>query len=394
MSRFRYVLQLLLVVSLAGGLVVAPVTYAQDAGSAADPATLPLLPEQRHIGSMFYGWGAPPPAQIQPRIDDATAVGMNAYTVYLDWPVLEPEQSQYDLQELRETLEWASANGLSTFANITVIDIESLVMPAEFLAGDESEDVAFAKGTDFTNPVLMARFFLLLDEVVPLMVEHGVFYLAVGNEVDGWLDNNPDQLGDYLQFVQATREYVHAMVPELAVGVTVTGLIPMFEPERLDDFYQVADVVSSNFYAIDVNDFTITDEAGTVELLERFVAAFDGRPIVIPELGCSSAESMNSSPRQQQQCFETMFGVLEEHPNVRFATVFTFHDFEPEICSAIQAVFGYEPGVEHDNIFDERIADYLCTLGFVNADGSPKPAFDAFLAGVQALQAATAETLQ
>jgi len=361
-------------------------TTAQDDGAAPDPATLPLLPEERHVGTMFYGGGAPPAAELQPRIDDATAVGMNAYTVYLDWPVLEPEPGQYDLTELRNTLEWAETNGLSTFANITVIDIESLLMPAEFLAGDESEDVAFAEESGFTDAELAGRFFALLDEVVPVMIEHGVFYLAVGNEVDGWLNNNPDQLEDYLQFIQAAREHVRTIAPELAVGVTVTGNIPLFEPDRLDAFYEVADVVSSNIYGIDLNDFTVSDEAETIELLERFLAAFDGRPVVIPELGCNSAESMNSSPQMQRDCFDTMFNVLTDYPNVRFVTVFTFNDFTTEVCEIVQSFFGFEPGAEFDNIFDQRIADYLCTLGVVNADGSPKPAFDAFLNGIQLLR--------
>ena len=77
--------------------------------------------------------------------------------------------------------------------------------------------------------------------------------------------------------------------------------------------------------------------------------------------------------------------LLEQHANVRFVTVFTFHDFEVPVCNAILEVFGYDPGAEFDNIFDQRIADYLCTTGIVNADGSPKPAFEAFLDGISLL---------
>lgn len=350
------------------------VTQAQ----AEDPATLPLLPQDRHMGTMFYGWGAPPPDAIQPRIDDATAVGMNAYTVYLDWPELEPNQGQYDLAELRNTLTWAAENGLSTFANITVVDIEDLVLPDEYL----SDSVTFAADYHFTNPDFVKRFLALLDEVVPLMVENGVFYLGVGNEVDGWLDQNPDQLDAYLNFIATARDHVRTIEPELAVGITVTGGVPLNNPALLNQFYEVADVVSANLYGIDVSDFTLTSRDETINLFERFIAAFEGRPLVVPEIGCNSAESMESSLDLQRDCFETIFEVLQAHPNVRFATVFTFHDFEDSLCQLIQEALGLSSVA---NIYEQRIADYLCTLGVVNADGSPKPAFDAFLAGIENL---------
>jgi len=348
-----------------------------------DPGTLPLLPAERHVGTMFYGWGAPPPIAIQPRIDDATAVGMNAFTVYLDWPELEPSEGNYDFSGLGETLTWASENGLSTFANITVVDIESLVLPSEFLADGEANQ--FGTGYSFANPELVGRFLFMLDEMIPMLVDHGVFYLGVGNEVDGWLLENPEELGGYLAFIETVRVHVHTIAPELAVGVTVSGTIPLYNPEYLQNFYLVTDIVSSNIYGIDITDFTVTDRKATVELLETFIAAFDGRPIVIPELGCTSAESMESSLQLQYECFETMFAVLDEHPNVRFVTVFTFHDFDAPLCEAIQAAFGYDADAEFESIFDERIAEYLCTLGIVNADGSPKPAFEAFLHGVKLL---------
>lgn len=381
MMRFCTSVITMLVLILCLGVITS--ASAQD--DIADPADLPLLPADHHIGTMFYGWGAPPPAAIQPRIDDATAIGMNAFTVYLDWPLLEPSPGEYDLTELRETLEWASANGLSTFANITVVDIEELVIPAEFLDGDETTGTAFAEEYNFVNVDLLGRFLFLLDEVVPLMVDHGVFYLGVGNEVDGWLDQNPDQLMDYLTFIEVAREHVHSIAPELAVGITVTGNVPLNNPDLLDSFYLVSDVVSSNIYGINVSDFTVTDREETIELLERFIAAFDGRPLVIPELGCNSAESMASSLEMQRECFETMFDVLAEHPNVRFTTVFTFHDFEDDVCEAILEAFGFDPDTGYENIYDQRVADYLCTLGVVNANGTPKPAFDAFLNGISAL---------
>lgn len=347
------------------------------------PDTLPLLPEDRHVGTMFYGWGAPPPDVIQPRIDEATARGMNAFTVYLDWPELEPSEGNYDFSGLQETLSWASDNGLSTFANITVVDIDTLVLPTEFLADDEAQQ--FAGDYDFTNPELIGRFLFMLDEMIPYLVEHGVFYVGVGNEVDGWLTENPEELEDYLAFIATVREHIHTIAPDLAVGVTVTGHVPLRNPDYLQNFYPVTDIVSSNFYGIDVTDFTVTDREATSELLETFIAAFEDRPIVIPELGCNSAESMESSLELQRECFDAMFAVLEQHPNVRFVTVFTFHDFEVPLCNAILEAFGYDPGAEFENIFDQRIADYLCTTGIVNADGSPKPAFEGFLNGIDLL---------
>lgn len=375
-------MRLLSMLVLTASLLLAPSALAQET---ADPATLPLLPQQRHIGSTFYGGGAPPPQALMPRIDDATAAGMNAFTFYLDWPALEPAPGVYDLADLRASLEWANANGLSTFANITVIDIEDLVMLPEYLGEPAGEFATLADGVRLNDPGLIARFTLLLDAVVPLMVEQGVFYLGVGNEVDGWLNANPDALDDYLAFIAAARAHVRTIAPELAVGITVTGGVPIDAPDLLDRFYSVADVVSANLYGIDVSDFTVSTEAETAALFDAFIAPFAGRPLVIPEFGCVSATSMNGSEAQQAECYAQIMDILGQQDNLRFATAFTFADFDAETCALVQSIFGFDEEGNFANIYEERVADYLCTMGIVNADGSPKAAFTSFLEGLAAL---------
>lgn len=344
---------------------------------AQDNVDFPFLPEAQHIGTMFYGWGAPPPAHIEERIIEAVKAGMNGFTVYLDWNLLEPSAGEYDFVELDKTLTWANNHELSTFANITIIDIENLVMPAEFLADGDRAETQLADGIRLNDPVLINRFLLLLDELVPLMVDKGVFYLGVGNEIDGWLTENPDAIDDYKDFLKIVNAHVDDIAPDLAVGVTVTGGIPLYQPAFMKDLTQVVDVVSANIYGIDVSDFTVTETEETRALMNDFLDGFGDQPIVIPEFGCNSASSMNSSLELQADCYEVLLNIIQSRDDVRFATAFTFHDFDDDTCSLIQSAFGLE--AENNNIYEQRVADYLCTLGLMSGDGSPKPAFRVFI---------------
>jgi hypothetical protein len=61
--------------------------------------------------------------------------------------------------------------------------------------------------------------------------------------------------------------------------------------------------------------------------------------------------------------------------------VFSFQDFDQETCEAIATYFNLEQFIAEGlpAEFVEHFRAYLCTLGLRNADGSAKPAWQAFL---------------
>jgi hypothetical protein len=107
--------------------------------------------------------------------------------------------------------------------------------------------------------------------------------------------------------------------------------------------------------------------------------AYGEGPVLIQELSCPSAPSMGASEAWQADCFGELFAEIHAAPGVRFASVFTFQDFDEPTCRAVREFF---LGPEFEALprdFTERFADYLCALGIIRADGTPKPAWDPVL---------------
>jgi hypothetical protein len=139
---------------------------------------------------------------------------------------------------------------------------------------------------------------------------------------------------------------------------------------------RAADFVAVNYAPI-APDFFVLPPAAIAADFRAVLDTFDARPVVIQELTCPSAASMNASADWQATCFDILFDVLLADPRVRFASVFSLEDFDDASCERIRAAFPPLDGVPED--FVQRFLDYLCALGVLTPDGEAKPAWAVLL---------------
>jgi hypothetical protein len=116
--------------------------------------------------------------------------------------------------------------------------------------------------------------------------------------------------------------------------------------------------------------------------LEQYLAPYGQEPIIIQEIGCPSDEALGSSPEYQQECMRVMFDMLKDYEQVRFVSVFTYHDFDEKTCELVIDFFGLGDEDLPDFII-ERLRGFFCTLGMLGPDLEPKPAWQAFLAALE-----------
>ena len=342
-----------------------------------EAAALPLLAPGVTLGTTLYG-GADLPAPGTPEravLDTGIDRGLNGFTYYVDWVDLEPEPDRYTLEGFTARLDDLRRLGVRPFVNITVGDIEDYNLPDELSDGQGG----LADGVALDDPAVIARFGRLLDRVVPVLLAHGGFFLGVGNEVDARFDGpHPGERAAYVRFVDAARERVHAIEPRLAVGVALTTDAVRTRSSTFRALRGVTDVLPFNYAPIQP-DFFVRDEAAIRSDFQEVVAAYGEGPILIQESACPSAASMGASEAWQQTCFERLFEEIDSTPQVRFASVFTFQDFDEATCSMVRdALFGDELDDLPAEVA-ERLADYLCHLGVVAPDGTPKPAWSVVL---------------
>ena len=156
-------------------LIIAILFFPSNLATAQPASTLPLLNDQRILGTTLYGSAsvsALSESITTTLIDEGISQGMNGFTFYEDWTTLEPEPGVYELDELEATLQWLEARGLTPYLNLTVVDIDQLNLFDEWL-NDEGDE--FADSLSFNNEQIVGQFLGLLDQVIPLLLEYGGF---------------------------------------------------------------------------------------------------------------------------------------------------------------------------------------------------------------------------
>lgn len=342
-----------------------------------EATSLPLLAPGLTVGTTFYGSAELPEPGSPTRalLDTAVSRGLGGFTYYVDWIDLEPTPGRYTLDTFTATLEALQALGVVPFVNITVGDIGDYNLPRDLSDGAGG----LADGVSLGDDATIERFGRILDRVAPLVVRHGGFFLGVGNEIDARLDEDfPDERGAYVRFVEAARERVHRTEPRLAVGVVLTNRAIRTRSATFRAFRAVSDLIPYNHAPIRPDFFVMALD----EIQDDFrdvADAFGDGPIVIQELTCPSPSAMGASEAWQEGCFERLFEAIQATPQVRFTSVFTLQDFDEPTCELVREALYGEFLEEVSPDFAERFAEYLCHMGVIHPDGTPKPAWDAVL---------------
>ncbi|MEM6428784.1 MAG: hypothetical protein AAF708_06035 [Deinococcota bacterium] len=346
-----------------------------------EAASLPLLGAGTFLGTTYYGTSyVPDDGVTRPLVDSAAQAGMSGFTLYADWPELEPTEGVYNLTDLAENLTWLSSRGIRPYLNLTVVDIDDLNLYPDWLTEDGSK---FADGRSFADADIIARFSSLLDQVVPLLLRHGGYYLGLGNEVDGRYSTHLAEYADYLQFVDAARAHVHSIEPKLAVGVTVTAAAPLGMPSLFQRLQAVTDILPFDYYGYD-GALALESNEDIHATIDKIMDAYGDNLTLVQETNCPSATASGSSPDLQAACLEVMLESFQRYPQIRYISVFSFSDFDSETCEFILDAFRVADE-DLPNWYLPRLEGFLCEIGMVAAEGTPKPAWDVFLAQAQKL---------
>lgn len=377
------------------------VVYAAEENIAMDPSTMPRLPPGKHLGALtsFDVYPADQQALLDARLAEMrAAVGATdpvVHRIQLDWRDLEPIGASYDAAPLQEALAALSDERDYIFVLLATVDSEGVegVRPPDLEA------------TTFADELLWTRFQAVLENVVlPIFQANPrIFLLSVGNEPGSYLQANPNELLPLAQFLNQTRDFVHASVPDVAVSVT------------MDDIYReiadASDIVVFNQYGLKsdlTEDFltAIDDPTDFVTTLRARQAIFGmDRPFVVQELGMPSGwqhqtSSMGTTPEFAAAVVRVMMQEFLENSSWRAAFWFTTVDWSVEITDFY---LGALRGDEEIPVFlVDRLEEWLRTGGLLryqqpplldgNATGvqdfSPRPAWFEFLAGLEAVSLA------
>ena len=261
------------------------------------------------------------------------------------------------MSDLSDAFQLATARSLVQYIGIQPINTQYRDVPTDLV------------GKAFDDPVLIARFHLLLDRIVG-QNRGRIQYLSLGNEVDVYLGTHPAEVAAYITFVKDAVAYTHELDPDVKVGVTGTGGGILGDKSALLKQINDAgtDVIILTYYPVNTGAsgaVTTRDPSVVAAEVTLFLAFAGSKPLVFQEVGFPSSLEDLSSEASQAAFIHQMFSAWEvAGKRIPYMNVFALHDFTPSMCADLAVHYQF-PNVK-------SFQDYLCSLGLRHADGSAK----------------------
>ena len=288
----------------------------------------------------------------------AQAGGAQSVTLSLDWSRLETAPGIYDNPLL------SIADGFYPPRHVAV---DLVLRP---INTSRSEVPADLQDRLFDDPLVIARFERLLDNMFAQLPHLTLHSLAIGNEVDAYLSQDASRWPHYTKFYSTVLAYAHAKRPGLKIGVAATfdGLTgPSRKP--LQALNTDSDLIMATYYPLHA-DFTIRPPATVGPDFARLCAFYPGRPITFLEAGCPSSPDCGSSPQLQATFVRNLFAAWDTHAAQIVSVTFSWQtDISPETTAGFSRYYG---------VSSKPFAAFLSSLGLQTYEGQDKPAWTAW----------------
>ncbi len=328
----------------------------------------------RAVGITLIPRGGPKftSSSVGAAITTAQQAGADAAQLFNNWSELEPSPGSYQTANLSSPLQALGGQlGWSLMLTVGVINTVKRETPSDLT------------GVPWDDPAMIARFEALFDQIRPLFNSH-LKYISIGNEVDVYFLNHPDEFPAYVTFYNDIVAYIHQQAPGLAVGVTTTFTNTMGPAESMvSELVQNSDVIIFTYYPLQPNfdpeppDVPLTDFPAMVQFA-------GGRPVILQEVGYPSAHKLKSSPKLQAQFVQSVFQAWNTAgPAIPFLIYFGLHDFSGKFTKSLVQYYGINDPTHH-------FAAYLRSLGLRHVNDRPKRGWSAFVQGVAGLNGSAA----
>ena len=311
------------------------------------------------------------PETIEARARQAAEAGANSFYIDERWDVLEPDIPYlYDLEPLDSRLQRAlrvgQRDGLLT---LRVVDSRNKPVPNGLAE------------TPFDSPKMRRRMEGLLV-ALHAQLQH-VRFACVGNEIDGYFSDSPEEVDAYVALFDAARSKIRELAPAVQVSVTVT-LSGLANPDTfavLEPLLKRCDFLCLTYYPF-ASGFRMQEPEAVRDdfaFLRQTVEKLGSPVVVFQEIGYPSSALNASSDERQAEFLQRVFYELATEPErFAFANFFLMFDMPAWVVEDLARYYDLADSV--------HFRAYLQTLGLFDALGRPKPAWQVWRDGVEVLR--------
>jgi hypothetical protein len=300
---------------------------------------------------------------VQARFQQAREAGVNFIYISPKWNEIETGHEKYKLNDVRYRIGEALQEDLPAILHIRVIDTNQRAMPADLM------------GQPFDAEETGLRLDRLLDAVLPRL-KGRVKYFLVGNEIDAYFNQHPDEVQPFSKLVARAEAHIRSRVPDAQISVSTT-FAGVEDAVRLRPILDRTGFFALTYYPLNP-DFTVRDPSSVDTDFPRILAAAGSKRIFLQEVGYPTSATNGSSEDKQAEVFSRVLDRVASDPGRFIGVNFTFmSDFSDSLVKSLTAYYRL-PGAD-------RFASFLKTLGMFDDQGRPKKAWAVFERKVRSL---------
>lgn len=315
---------------------------------------------------------APGVQGFQDAIGLIVAGGSNLYILSSQWNNIESTPNQIDVVTgVHNPLTMLLANypqikGL--IYNLRMIDSNVRTMPSDL------------QSLPFDAPSVLSRFDAVIDAVAADSATSRFTHILLGNEVDGYLSQHPNEVTAFQTLLKRAIDRIHLKMPGVKVGTIFTANGAKQYPALFAAVNQYTDFIDYTYYPVaDLTNGNVSSNWQMKPISQiaadlQFLASNAGdKQFAFTEIGYSSSPDSGSSEAQQAEFVNEIFRVLKPYRSsgkVAFILYALLYDYSPDQCA---------PYAAQQNVPSTAICTFMNNLGLRRySDGQPKPAWSAF----------------
>ncbi len=278
---------------------------------------------------------------------------------YTSWGGVEYEPGEYDWEMLDYMMELNELYGFDMSLVISIIYTNQI--------GELPDEVGF---NGFDDARLKEHF---ADYAIRVADRYeNLEYLEIGNEVNIYLGEHPDEVDEFREFYSYVYDRVKERHPGLKVG-TVFAYHYAKDTNTTYIIEELADVGDFNAFTLYIHGDKFAFNRSVEEAQEYFdgIDSVSPKPWAMTETGWSSSETLHSSEEKQAEYVEEVYSILEEKKGrVLFLTWFDSHDVGSGCEEAAESFI--TEGMTVDAEYLDYFEEFICTQGLRTADDEPK----------------------
>lgn len=246
-------------------------------------------------------------------------LGTQAVQLMIDWKDIEVAPGVYSNKYLKPINDYYPAQHVRVSFTLRPVDAIHKNVPADLA------DVAF------DDPVMIFRFFSVLDYVFAELRDVKFASFGVGNEVDEHFRVHPETLPAYKRFYDYATYHIKQLRADVPVGVSANlhALTRSGQAGLLEYLNEHSDVVLVLYYPVDFA-FIAKDPAVVAADVDELTAKYWYKRIHFREAGYPTSADSGGSLEAQRAFIERMFTAWDAHAGqIELMTFFRLTDFAP-----------------------------------------------------------------